>query len=144
MPAFARHPVEDVKPDWKVRITRIEIHHIISSPRRNVIKEIVRQVPVRIDYPDALPIHDILKNQIPQKRCFPRTGLSEHIRVVTPVASPKTARLLPTRPGVAHSDWVDFVVVHSSKQASTPREKKSPFGAVWCFSPQVCCQERMS
>lgn len=59
---------KQVQPDGEVRITGIEIHGLLRTRRRDVIEQFLREIAMRIDQADAMPLQNELQDEIAQQR----------------------------------------------------------------------------
>jgi len=73
---------QEVKTNGELCIRWGKVGCVLCSVRRKVSEEILGQIPVRINETYSMAGLRQLKNQVPQKSCFPRTRFSNHIAVM--------------------------------------------------------------
>ena len=83
-----------------------------------MIEQLFRQVPVRVDETDSVSSFSQLEDEVPQKGCLTRTGLPDHVRMLSQFGQPKSkwrfaAPLMPF-------SNVKNVLVHTPESAATP------------------------
>src|SRR6266446_4843044 len=92
---------------------------------------------MRVNHADALSVYDVLKNEIAQKRRFPRSRFAEDIKVMTTIFPPDAKRTFST-PHKGSPNGVDVVCIHAFKTSlysvrnSVPWSLLSPFPASPC------------
>ena len=62
----------------------VEIHHVARSPGRDVLQNIRRQVPVRVDEGDAPPVLDVLQDEIAEQGRLAGSCLPYDIDMLAP------------------------------------------------------------
>ncbi len=64
MAAIRRHIGENVEPNWKLQITRVEVHEMVGAVRGNVVEDLFGKVAVGIDESDTMSEDDVLDDEV--------------------------------------------------------------------------------
>ena len=107
---------EQIQPDGVVEVARVEIHGLLGAASRDVIEQLGRQIPMRINETDAVALLDELEDEIAQQRGLPGTRLADDVGVVACIAQFEAERLLAA-PCLPHAD-VKIVFVHGCVHAA--------------------------
>src|SRR5438105_3614668 len=119
---------EEVECQRPLQIGRVEIHHVIDPPGRDMLEQLLSKITVRVDYANPLPCCDVLQDQVSKKCRLPRAGLANHVQVLPPVLTTKEQRLFAA-PTVPISDENGIIVIllsllivalHVPEQTATP------------------------
>ncbi len=86
MPVIRCDIGEQVKPDGKFNVARIEIYQVVGTLRRNVMQQLLGQVAVRVNQSDAMTKLDVLQNEIAEQRRLSRTRFPDDVYVLPLVA----------------------------------------------------------
>ena len=84
----------------------MEIDCLLGPHRRDVQEQFLRQITMRIDETDAMPLLD----EVAQERRLPRTRLADDVGVVAGISQIETKRQL-SAPCLSHTD-VKIMLVH--------------------------------
>ena len=104
---------EQVQADGEVRITGMEVDGLLRAIRRDVVKQLFREIAVGIDQSNAVPLQDELEDQIAQQSGLSRTRFADHVGVVAGIGYVKTKRHLAA-PDLALADE-KVVFVHNAQ-----------------------------
>jgi hypothetical protein len=124
MPVIRRYIGEQVKPNRKLNVPRIEIYQMVSALGRDVIQQFLGQIAVRVNQSNAMSKGNVLQNQIAEQCGFARTGLSNDINML-PLISGRYAKRLRFSVAFALADC-DGVVIHGAKTNHHSGHGKSP------------------
>ena len=73
--------LERIQSHWILKIRGVEVGDMIRSMRRDAVEELFRHVPMWIDKAHSPSLVDILEDEIPKQRTFPRAGLADHVHM---------------------------------------------------------------
>src|SRR5437016_539089 len=111
---------EQVKPHRVLHISRIEVCHVFDAMARYVVKDVIRQIPVRINHSYTAPGLNVLKNEIAKQGCLAGARLADDVEMMPPVSMRKSKRqFLP--PMFPQPQDTVFFALHIPKRASTPQ-----------------------
>ena len=114
---------EQIESDGVIEVARMEIDRLLGPNRRNVKKQILRQIAMRINEADTVALLDELKDEIAQERRFPGTCLSDDVGVIACISQIETKRHLAA-PRLPHAD-VKIMIVHVCVQAAKASRRSS-------------------
>lgn len=107
---------EQIEPDGVIEVARMEIYSLLGPLGRDVKKQILRQITMRVDESDTVPLLDELKDEVAQKRRLPGTCFSDDVGVVACISQIETERHLAA-PRLPHAD-VKIMFFHVFVQAA--------------------------
>lgn len=107
---------EQVESDGVIEVAGVKINGLLRPHRRDVQKQILRQIAMRINEADTVASLDELKDEIAQERRFPGTCLSDDVGVIACISQIETKRHLAA-PRLPHAD-VKIVFFHVCVQAA--------------------------
>ena len=107
---------KQIESDGVIEVARMEIDRLLGPNRRNVKKQILRQIAVRVDEADTVALLDELKDEIAQERRLPGTCFSDDVGVVAGISQIETKRHLAA-PRLPHAD-VKIMLFHVCVQAA--------------------------
>jgi hypothetical protein len=93
-----------------------------------MLKKIESEIAVRIDDTDTFTGFDILKDEIPQERSFPRARFSQHIHVLATVGRQKAESLdaSPRLPRAHADNGLFFLLFHIPARHLLQQESVRP------------------
>lgn len=106
-------PVQYIKGNWKFCVGRIEIDGIVYPGRRNIIKDFLDQIAMRVKYGQAVFVSDILHNTVEQQGRFAHAGFPNYISVSAAVLG-LNAEPPPDIAVIGLSQNSDFLFFHLS------------------------------
>jgi hypothetical protein len=112
--AVRLHIGKHVQADREFDVARVEIRQVVGTPRRNMVQNVLGQVPMRVYEPNAMSQSDMLDDHVPKQGRFAGTSLSDDINVVALVGD-EYAEKLGLAPAFALSDNDPLVVQWSFK-----------------------------
>jgi hypothetical protein len=79
VPCLPGNGFEKIEADRVIPIGRIEIDDIVGTPGRNMVKEVLGKIAMRIDDADPAAGLEVLDDEILQERGLARPCLSEAV-----------------------------------------------------------------
>ena len=97
--------IQQIEPDWKFHVRRIEIRHVLDAMPGNVVENVICQVAVRINDGNAMPGLDVLEDQIAEQGGFARPAFPDGVKMVPAVTVRKReGQLLPPMFALAYDN----------------------------------------
>jgi len=93
-----------------VEIAGVKIDGLLSTGRRDVQEQFLRQIAVRIEQTDAVALLDELEDEIAQESGLPGASLADDVGVVASIGQIKTKRQFAA-PRLPHAN-VKIVLSH--------------------------------
>jgi len=91
----------------------MKIHGLLRTRWRDVIEQFLREITVRIDQADAMPLQDELEDEIAQECGLARTGLADDVGMESSIGHVEPERHLAA-PDLAFAD-VKVLIVHAAQ-----------------------------
>ena len=77
MPVAKRYLAEEVESDRVFQIGGVEVRRVFDPMARNVVQKVRCEVPMRVNDANTVAEDYVLKDQIAQKRRFPRAAFAD-------------------------------------------------------------------
>jgi hypothetical protein len=119
------HVRQKIQGDGKLDIAGIEVAEVVRAPRRDVVEDLLGQVAVGINQPDAVPKGNVLNDQVAQKRRFPRTRLADDVHVLPGVCAGDANRL-GVAPAVSCCKSDRRFSIHGARTSRHPGHGQNP------------------
>lgn len=111
---------EQVESDGVIEVAGVKINGLLRPHWRDVQKQILRQIAMRVDEADAMALLDELKDEIAQERRLPGACFSDDVGVIAGISQIETKRHLAA-PRLPHADVkIMFFHVCSSRPGQPP------------------------
>lgn len=88
MPIVVRCSPEEIDPNWKFQVCRVEIYNVLNAMTRYVIKQIRSQIAVRINDANAMPGCYVLDDEVVQERRLAGSAFPDGVKMMPPVMRP--------------------------------------------------------
>lgn len=93
MPVIRRDIGEQIHPDGKFNVARIEIYQVVRAFGRNVIQQFLGQITVWVNQSNAMSKLNVLNDQIAEQCGFARAGFSNDVNMPALVTGRYAKRL---------------------------------------------------
>jgi len=113
MPVVVVRLREQVQANGEIGITGMKIHRLLGTRWRDVIEQFLREITVRVDQADAMPLQDELEDEVAQQCGLARAGLADDVGVKSSIGHIKPKRHLAA-PDFAFAD-VKVLIVHAAQ-----------------------------
>lgn len=92
---------EDVHPNREIEVRGVEVHGLLNPGARNVVEDVLCQIPVGINDAHTVPLGDELKDQVFEEGRLPCAAFADDVEVLAEVLSgnPEGTFLSPLFPG---------------------------------------------
>jgi hypothetical protein len=118
MTILGRGLSEQIQPDGVIEVAGVKINGLLRPHWRDVQKQILRQIAMRVDEADAMALLDELKDEIAQERRLPGACFSDDVGVIAGISQIETKRHLAA-PRLPHADVkIMFFMCVQAAQAS--------------------------
>lgn len=106
---------EQIEPNGVIKVAGVEIHRLLRSGWWDVVEQFLRQISMRINEADSMPLLDELEDEVAQERRLPGTRFSDDVDVVAGIAQLKTERRFTAAPRLPHADVKVIVHAHAAQ-----------------------------
>ncbi len=105
---------QEVQPDGKFQVARIEVAEVVGTGGWDVVQEVVGQVSMRVNEAHPIASGDVLDDEVLEQGRLPDTGLADDVDVLAGIL-PAKAKRLGAVPAVPLADDDGWFVLHGSK-----------------------------
>jgi hypothetical protein len=92
VPSLTGDILEKIEAYRILKVCWIEVHHIVGTPRRNMVEHVTGEIPMGINDTDSATCPNVLKNEIPEERGLSGARLPNAVKVLPTICTAKTKR----------------------------------------------------